>query len=87
MKKDGRLTMCPYACGFRDRADTISNHIHFHCRRRPVKCTKCPVIVKEEVLVEVRKAAPFHPRPGHPSPHLRWQSHKGGALLTSIAFG
>ena len=53
VKKDGRLTMCPYACGFRDRADTIDNHIHFHCRRRPVKCVKCSVIVKEEVLVEV----------------------------------
>ncbi len=53
LKRDGRLTMCPYACGYRGRADTLDNHTRFHCRRRPVKCTKCPVIVTEEVLVEV----------------------------------
>ena len=53
VKRDARLTMCPYACGYRGRADTIENHMHFVCRRRPVKCVRCGVIVKEEVLVEV----------------------------------
>ncbi len=56
LKRDGRLTMCPLACGHRCRADAIDQHIRFHCRRRPVKCMYCPVIVKEEMLVDVRSA-------------------------------
>jgi hypothetical protein len=61
VKRDARLTMCPYACGYRGRADTIENHTHFICRRRPVKCVRCGIIVKEEVLVEVGDCAAERP--------------------------
>ena len=53
LKRDAKISMCPLACGFRDRADAMPRHVRFTCRRRPVKCMYCPVIVKEEVLVEV----------------------------------
>jgi hypothetical protein len=59
VKRDSRVTMCPLACGFRDRADLIPRHVHFMCRRRPVKCMFCAVIVKEEVMVEVRHPGAF----------------------------
>jgi hypothetical protein len=53
VKRDAKIIMCPLACGHKDRADAMTRHVRFMCRRRPVKCVYCSVIVKEEVLVEV----------------------------------
>jgi ankyrin repeat protein len=70
VKRDAKIVMCPLACGHKDRADLMTRHVRFMCRRRPVKCVYCSVIVKEEVLVEV----PCFSFP------LHWMVHELGML-------